>query len=187
MYTLHPSFPVRRVIWRPGYECEVALVSNEEFSTGSGDGLGTSPIDDAGGGGAFDTGGDKANGKGSGDAVEIWDVRRGWIAKWTVAGSAIEGGVTGKLSPRLPFLRAQFYIVSDVEFGDSHTLWAQHTSGTFSQLDLRASHKPLDAIPRTSVTWEAGGALAFVSGKKGRWEVPYDDVYASTFFPAVMD
>jgi hypothetical protein len=34
-------------------------------------------------------------GSGIGDAVEIWDVRRGWIAKWTVRGSAIEGGVTG--------------------------------------------------------------------------------------------
>lgn len=32
---------------------------------------------------------------GMGDAIEIWDVRRGWIAKWSVTGSAIEGGVTG--------------------------------------------------------------------------------------------
>ncbi len=30
-----------------------------------------------------------------GDAVEIWDVRRGHIAKWQVGGSSIEGGVTG--------------------------------------------------------------------------------------------
>lgn len=30
-----------------------------------------------------------------GYAVEIWDVRRGYIAKWLVGGSAIEGGVTG--------------------------------------------------------------------------------------------
>ena len=36
-------------------------------------------------------------GKGfTGDAVEIWDVRRGWIAKWAVGGSAIEGGVAGE-------------------------------------------------------------------------------------------
>lgn len=32
-----------------------------------------------------------------GDPVEIWDVRRGFIAKWTVRGSAAEGGVTGAL------------------------------------------------------------------------------------------
>ena len=36
----------------------------------------------------------KAKTSGS-DAVEIWDVRRGWIAKWSVTGSAAEGGVTG--------------------------------------------------------------------------------------------
>jgi hypothetical protein len=34
--------------------------------------------------------------RGGGDVVEIWDVRRGWIAKWSVTGSAVEGGVTGK-------------------------------------------------------------------------------------------
>jgi hypothetical protein len=35
-------------------------------------------------------------GKGRGDAVEIWDVRKGWIAKGVVGGSAVEGGVAGK-------------------------------------------------------------------------------------------
>ena len=35
-------------------------------------------------------------GKGRGDAVEIWDVRKGWIAKWAVGGSNVEGGVAGK-------------------------------------------------------------------------------------------
>jgi hypothetical protein len=32
-----------------------------------------------------------------GDSVEIWDVRRGWLAKWSVNKSAVEGGVTGML------------------------------------------------------------------------------------------
>ncbi|KAJ7748477.1 hypothetical protein DFH07DRAFT_1035629 [Mycena maculata] len=27
-YMLHPSFPVRRVLWRPGHECEIAVVSS---------------------------------------------------------------------------------------------------------------------------------------------------------------
>jgi hypothetical protein len=40
--------------------------------------------------------------KGRGDAVEIWDVRRGWIAKWAVGGSAAEGGVAGELVPPFP-------------------------------------------------------------------------------------
>ena len=45
-------------------------------------------------------------GKGQGDAVEIWDVRRGWIAKWEVGGSAGEGGVASKCS--LPYLLSPF-------------------------------------------------------------------------------
>ena len=32
---------------------------------------------------------------GVGDSVEIWDVRRQYIAKWLVNNSAVEGGVTG--------------------------------------------------------------------------------------------
>lgn len=30
-----------------------------------------------------------------GDAIEIWDIRRGWIAKWSVSGSGTECGVSG--------------------------------------------------------------------------------------------
>jgi hypothetical protein len=117
-YTLHPSFPVRRVLWRPEYECELAIVSNEDFGSGGGEitavaaagtgvGVGTSP-DFTDMGGIVGRGGDSGlgslgslggKGKGfSGDAVEIWDVRRGWIAKWAVGGSAIEGGVAGETS-----------------------------------------------------------------------------------------
>jgi len=36
-YTLHPSFTVRRVVWRPGYQCEIALVSSTELATGCSD------------------------------------------------------------------------------------------------------------------------------------------------------
>jgi hypothetical protein len=32
---------------------------------------------------------------GAGDSVEIWDVRRQYIAKWLLNNSAVEGGVTG--------------------------------------------------------------------------------------------
>lgn len=35
------------------------------------------------------------DGRRGGDAVEIWDVRRGWIAKWSIGNSASEGGVAG--------------------------------------------------------------------------------------------
>lgn len=31
----------------------------------------------------------------SSDAVEIWDVRRGWIGKWSITGSGADGGISG--------------------------------------------------------------------------------------------
>lgn len=62
-------------------------------------------------------------------------------------------------------------------FGDSHALWTHHPSGAFSQLDLRHSSKPIDLVPRVALTWDATGSITFVSDRKGRWEVPYDDTY----------
>ncbi|KAI0255356.1 hypothetical protein BJV78DRAFT_1273608 [Lactifluus subvellereus] len=156
-YTLATQFPVRRVRWRPGYECELAIVSNAEFGTG--------PMSDISDSGAVtDVDLEKpelAPAKRRtdiGDPVGIWDVRRGHIAKWLVGGSAIEGGVT------------------DIEFRDSHALWAQHPSGTFAQLDLRISYRPLDAVPRLAASWTASNSLTFVVDKKSTWEVPYDDL-----------
>ncbi|KAK0193592.1 hypothetical protein F5146DRAFT_1101535 [Armillaria mellea] len=186
-YTLHPSFPVRQVQWRPSYECEIAIVSNAELGTGSNPDMSQPPALagtvervnralglDLGGRDASQNGVNKDNSSGlasgfktpkasnivvgMGDAIEIWDVRRGWIAKWSVTGSAIEGGVT------------------NMTFGDSHAIWAQHSSGMFSQIDLRDAIKPLDAITKVSTSWEASGSLAFVSDDKKLWEAPYDDV-----------
>jgi len=65
--------------------------------------------------------------------------------------------------------------VQDLAFADSHAIWTQHSSGMFSQIDLRDCTKPIDAVPRVAVSWEASGSLAFVSDRKSRWEIPYDD------------
>lgn len=62
-------------------------------------------------------------------------------------------------------------------FADSHALWVQHPSGAFSQMDLRNCGKPIDAVPRTALTWTPSGSLTFVNGHKEQWEVPYDDLY----------
>ena len=185
MYVLHPSFPVRRVLWRPEYPCEVALVSNAEFSGGSGAELLASPrmqntmpsflsaaspvpeLKDAGSKVYL-----------AGETVEIWDVRRGWIAKWTVDTSACDGGVTGMHSCILS--NPSSNVVLDAVFRDSHAVLVQHASGTFAQVDLRHSRRPIDAVPRVALSWNAvdgkEGALAFVADKRGKWEVPYDDV-----------
>jgi len=98
-YTLHPSFPVRHVVWRPSYECELAVVSNAEFSAGSNPDLCQNGSN--GSGGLEDSKGSRLLSAGA-DAVEIWDIRRSWIPKWSVAGSAAEGSVTGKSPTRNP-------------------------------------------------------------------------------------
>ncbi|KAI9508833.1 hypothetical protein F5148DRAFT_1192288 [Russula earlei] len=156
-YTLATRFSVRRVRWRPGYECELAVASNAEFGMGSMPEINDSST-------ILDVDPEKPEVAPTkrridiGDAIEIWDVRRGHIAKWQVGGSAIEGGVT------------------DFEFRDSHALWTQHTSGTFAQLDLRNSYRALDAVPRLAASWAVSHSLAFVADKKVPWEVPYDDI-----------
>ncbi|KAL4244097.1 GATOR2 complex protein WDR24 [Abortiporus biennis] len=183
-YTLHTSFPVRRVIWRPGvaYECELAVVSNTEFAA-------SGPVDSASpsvlssphmsstalpsivdphhsqfqGLGPEDPRQNHSlhspSGKNEmGDPVEVWDVRRGYVAKWLVRGSAVEGGVT------------------DVAFPDPYSMWAQHVSGSFSQFDMRQTARPIDAMPRFAATWDAAGSLAFVADKPKKFEIPYDDL-----------
>ena len=92
-YTIATQFPVRKVRWRPGYECELAVASNAESGP-----CAVPDISDPGT--IVDVDAEKPEvpvkrRTDIGDAVEIWDVRRGHIAKWQVGGSAIEGGVTG--------------------------------------------------------------------------------------------
>lgn len=97
-------------MWRPGYECELAIVSNSEFSANSGSLDSASPAEAM----SPNTGvvplpstslatvaripGFQTPPKAKddiGDQIEIWDVRRGYIAKWAVRGSGVDGGVTG--------------------------------------------------------------------------------------------
>ncbi|KAI9462992.1 hypothetical protein HD554DRAFT_2206502 [Boletus coccyginus] len=169
-YVLHPSYPVRRLLWRPDYPCELALVSNAEFSGGSGAELLASPRMQGATPSFLSPAVPASESKDTdskfglaGDTVEIWDVRRAWIAKWTIDTSVSDGGVT------------------DIVFRDSHALLVQHASGTFAQIDLRHSHQPIDAVPRVALSWNAvdssEGALAFVADKRWKWEVPYDDVH----------
>ena len=187
-YVLHPSYPVRRVLWRPDYPCELALVSNAEFSGASGAELMASPrmqnvtpsflASAAPASESKDT--DNKSGL-VGDAVEIWDVRRGWIAKWTIDTSISDGGVTGtRLISSCSNPELMLEHCPDAVFRDSHALLVQHASGTFAQVDLRHSHRPIDAVPRVALSWNtvdgSDGALAFVADKRGKWEVPYDDM-----------
>jgi WD repeat-containing protein 24 len=173
-YTIHPSFPVRCVHWRPEYESELVIVSNAEYSRGSNEELESRKDLEWN----VRATGDMSNASRPcvGDALEIWDVRRAWVAKWEVLGSAVEGGFTGYLSFLLVGFTPYIFPV-DIAFADSHAIWAQHRSGTFSQFDLRETVRPLDAVPRVAVAWMPSGTLAFAfDHRKQLWEIPYDDV-----------
>lgn len=177
-YTLHPSFPVRRVLWRPSYECELAIVSNADFGTGSNSSLSTTNLKASLHGREKGSTATTRPSEG-GDAVEIWDVRRN-IAKWSIYGSTAEGSVTGKptgtrLSDGFPLPKNSIFL-PDIAFGDSHAMWTVHSSGTFSQIDLRDANKPIDAIPRVANSWDVCGSLLFVSDTPMNWEPPYDDL-----------
>ena len=184
VYILHTSYPIRKVAWRPGYECELAVASYLEGPSSnqpnpaldlSTSGLTSSPrLGNVVPPGLVSSEDDKALYSRMGDPVEVWDVRRGYIAKWTVRGSAVEGGVTGMSCLWWYWTCTECWI--DIAWADSHTMWAQHFSGSFSQLDLRSSVKTLDAVPRTCLSWDAAGSLTFVAERPRRWEVPYDDM-----------
>ncbi|EUC63812.1 WD domain, G-beta repeat protein [Rhizoctonia solani AG-3 Rhs1AP] len=106
---------------------------------------------------------------GDGDRIEIWDVRRNWVAKYVLGDSVSDGPVTELVWPN----------------GGSRTappgsaLWVAYTSGTFAQHDARNVFRPLDSIPRSGVTWETRGVVAFAVDSIERGEIPFDDVRPS--------
>ncbi|KAF8756247.1 WD40 repeats protein [Rhizoctonia solani] len=84
---------------------------------------------------------------GDADRIEIWDVRRNWVAKYVLGDSVADGPVTELVWPNGGSRSA----------APGSTLWVAYTSGTFSQHDMRNVFRPLDSIPRNGVTWETRG------------------------------
>lgn len=108
-YVVHASYPVRRVIWRPGYETELAIASTVESGFDLASKLSASPSEGSSGHGdkvqmatsglsSMAPMGKRVSSSKPGDLIEIWDVRRPWIAKWSVTDSDCEGGVSGEAS-----------------------------------------------------------------------------------------
>ena len=115
---------MRRVLWRPGYECELAIVAHTDQGVSSSVDLHAPGVT---GGHLNPSGAAASAGTGlitalssprmpaatlsvvdsvteqtqavpqndGGAPIEIWDVRRGFIAKWVVSDSVGEGGVRG--------------------------------------------------------------------------------------------
>ncbi|ELU37909.1 WD40 domain-containing protein [Rhizoctonia solani AG-1 IA] len=103
---------------------------------------------------------------GDADRIEIWDVRRNWVAKYVLGDSVADGPVTELVWPNGGSRSA----------APGSTLWVAYTSGTFSQHDMRNVFRPLDSIPRNGVTWETRGVVAFAVDSIERGEIPFDDV-----------
>ncbi|CUA76407.1 WD repeat-containing protein 59 [Rhizoctonia solani] len=103
---------------------------------------------------------------GDADRIEIWDVRRNWVAKYVVGDSVADGPVTELVWPNSGSRTA----------APGSTLWVAYNSGTFAQHDARNVFRPLDSIPRSGLTWESRGVVAFAVDSIERGEIPFDDV-----------
>jgi len=124
-YTLHTSYRIRRVAWRPESQTEIAVapdapsssvISTSISSTGAYSDnspssmasiMHTSPQSATNSSprsaGSSQDGSQRTNSLHSAnplranmDELEIWDVRRSWVSKWTVEGSSVEGGISGE-------------------------------------------------------------------------------------------
>jgi hypothetical protein len=87
--------------------------------------------------------------------VEIWDVRRHYIAKYalpTIDGTAVEAAWSGP-----------------------DTLVTAYQNGMFAQLDTRHKTISLDTIPRQVVSWSPKGELAYAIDRFKQGEIPFDD------------
>jgi hypothetical protein len=66
---------------------------------------------------------------------------------------------------------------SDVVWGSSKVIWAQHASGAFAQLDCEGLLAPLNVAVRSTVAWGATRGLAFALDTVHDRELPFDDRY----------
>ncbi|ORY34659.1 hypothetical protein BCR39DRAFT_513871 [Naematelia encephala] len=148
LHTLHTAHPLRRVSWRPGHETEILTVpSSQPTVSGSIDptiasitsGLGTQmPVHET-------------------DAhLEVWDVRRHYVAKYGIASS--DG------------------VAVDAVWSDEGNIVTAFQDGAFSQLSLKGSELPLEQVPRQVMAWNAKGEMAYAVDRFKEGEVPFDDL-----------
>jgi len=129
---------VWRVLWHPDYECELVIVSNDDDGEINA-AAGASPA-------VVGNNGQVVLGNGPRDSrVEIWDVRKGWIDKWAVGGSAGRRRCWYVCSNLFPSFRRHCFC------RPTHALGAAF-AGNVSP--ARQTYKPIDAILRTSITEE---------------------------------
>jgi hypothetical protein len=144
-HTLHTAYPLRKVAWRPERETELAIVPlNQPISSS------TDPSISSITAGIEATADEDAH-------LEIWDVRRHYIAKYalpTSDGTAV-----------------------DIAWGeDRDSLVACFQSGVMAQMDVRTRVLPLEDVPRQLMAWSAGGEMAYALDRFKAGEIPFDDL-----------
>ncbi len=156
-HIIYAPHPVRRIAWRPDHDTEIAVVSTR---SGLSDVASPSPSDrrsDITDSTAEIVHEDESR-------LEIWDVRRSYVAKY-ILGQAARFGPTGA--------------ASDILWADgSHgqALQACYASGAFVQFDTRHHRRPLDYVPRQALCWGNKGELVAAVDRWVVGEVPFDDM-----------
>lgn len=144
VHVLHAAHPLRRVAWRPKHQTELVLVPlNQPFATSGTIDHGVSP-------------GIEAYAADEDGHLEIWDVRRHYVAKYAVPSQDGTG--------------------VDAVWADDQTIVACFQAGGFAQCDLRHNTVPLDQIPRQVMAWNAQGEFAYALDQFKQGEVPFDDI-----------
>jgi WD40 repeat protein len=121
VHTLYASQPVQRIAWRPGFGAELASVGAPLIGQG-----------------------EEAEARVGCAEVEIWDVRRPHVAKWSMR-HPLDGPATSLVFP------------------DATTMWTTHRStAAFIQHDIDHDAVRRDEdLPRCASGWNIEGELAF--------------------------
>ena len=139
-HILRTPQPIRRVAWRPGHDTELVVIPNP----------GISSIDPSHN--SLSQG--LQNYKAPEDFLEVWDVRRHHVAKYSLP--IVDGTPMG------------------ADWWDRDTLMTAFR-GAFAHVDVKQRLLPIEMIPRQVMAWNARGEMAYALDKFKSGEIPFDD------------
>lgn len=157
-HTIHTPHPVRRLAWRPGHDTEIAVVSIPATVASA---AVSTPVQEPK---ALDN--DSIPEQIDESRLEVWDVRRGHVAKY-ILGKASRFGETGA--------------VTDLIWPDGDAVQTCYSNGAVVQHDIRSHFRPLDYVPRQAVAWSPQGEATVALDRWVVGEIPFDDMYVPKY------
>jgi hypothetical protein len=148
VHVLHTAHPLRRISWRPEHSTEIAIVPMPISLTNASMEAAATPAKKAEHLTPFVAEHDSH--------LEIWDVRRHYIAKYalpTLGGFAV-----------------------DIAWDSGGGLAACFQHGDFAIHDIRDQTLPLEDITRNTMAWNSKGEVAFTLDLFKQGEIPFDDL-----------